>query len=251
VISAEQAWELLKAGQPSDQISISYYPTQDGNPQYWGRVYPAGEHAELFGAPTVLLAAEPDKAPYVQLNNLVLDGDVSGLLEYLQTNQGYIHAWGEVQDVNGTRTLQVAGWEPFDEFSGYFDGIVRRTAEGDFLELSDGSKLNLPDLPADVPTDIPLYAQGGLVDDTLEWFILQVHPSDEGQMPPNLSMAEAVIDKVELVYIAPNLSNISSDFALDPAYRMLVPAWRFSGHIIDTGGSDLVYIAYVQAVANP
>jgi hypothetical protein len=251
LISAEQAWELLKAGQPSDQISISYFPTQDGNPQYWGRVYPAGEHADLFGAPTVLLAAEPDKDPYVQLNNLVLEGDVSGLLDYLQTNQGYIHAWGEVQEVNGTRTLQLAGWEPFDEFSGYFDGSVRRTAEGDFLELSDGRKLNLPDLPADVPADIPLYAQGGLVDNSLEWFILQVHPSDEGQMPPDFSMAEAVIDKVELVYLAPNLSNMTSDFTLDPAYRMLVPAWRFNGHITNAGSPDLVYRAYVQAVTNP
>ncbi len=72
-------------------------------------------------------------------------------------------------------------------------------------------------------------AQGGLVDDTLEWFILQVHPSDEGQMPPDLSLAEAVIDKVELVYLGPDLSNMPPDFALDPAYRMLVPAWSFSG----------------------
>ncbi len=251
VISAEQAWELLKAGQPSDQISISYYLTQDGNPQYWGRIYPAGEHADLFGAPTVLLATEPDKAPYVQLNNLVLEGDVSDLLQYLQANQGYIHAWGEVIELDDTRTLQLAGWEPFDEFSGYFDGTVRRTAEGDFLELSDGRKLILPDLPVDVPADIPLYAQGGLVDNTLDWFILQVHPSDEGQMPPDLSMAEAVIDKVELVYLAPNLSNMPFDFTLDPAYRMLVPAWRFSGRITNAGGSDFVYSAYVQAVANP
>jgi hypothetical protein len=64
-------------------------------------------------------------------------------------------------------------------------------------------------------------------------------------------MAEAVIDKVELVYLAPNLSNMPSEFTLDPAYRMLVPAWRFSGQITNTGGPDLVYRAYVQAVANP
>ena len=120
----------------------------------------------------------------MQLNNLVLSGDMSGLLENLQTNPGYIHAWGEVQEVNGTPQLQLAGWEPFDEFSGYFDGTVRRTANGNFLELSDGRHLSLPDLPADVPADNPLYAQGGLVDNTLEWFILQVHPADEGQMPP-------------------------------------------------------------------
>ena len=251
VLSAEQAWDLLVAGQPSDHISISSYPTQDGNPQYWGRVYTAGQAANLFGAPTYLLPTETGAAPYVLLNNLVLAGDMSGLLEFLQTNPGYIHAWGEVQEVDGTRQLQLAGWEPFDEFSGYFDGSVRRTADGDFLELGDGSQLSLPDLPTDVPADIPLYAQGGLVDNTLEWFILQVHPADEGQMPPDLSLAQAVIDKVELVYLAQGVSNLSPDMAPDPASRMLVPAWCFSGHITNAGGADLTYRAYVQAVTNP
>jgi hypothetical protein len=251
VVSVSQAWDLLNAGQPSDQISISYYPAQDGNPQYWGRVYPAGQIAHLFGPPTYLLPAGPEASPYVQMNNLVLSGDLSGLLEYLQSNQGYIHAWGEVQEVNGTRQLQLAGWEPFDEFSGYFDGTVRRAPDGDFLELSDGTRLRLPDLPEDVPADIPLYAQGGIVNNTLEWFILQVHPADEGQMPPDLNQAQAIIDKVELVYLAPGLNNMPTDMALDPAYRMLVPAWSFTGHITNTGGADLVYRAYVQAVTNP
>jgi hypothetical protein len=251
VISAEDAWNLLEAGEPGSQVSISYYPLQDGNPKYWGRVYPLGQTAHLFGAPTYLLAADGTSSPYVQLNNLVLVGDISGLLEYLQTNHGYIHAWGEVQEVDGTRQLQLAGWEPFDEFSGYFDGTVRHTSEGDFLELSDGRQLRLPDLPADVPADIPIYAQGGLVGDTLEWFILQVHPSDEGQLPPDLSQAQAIIDQVQLVYLAPGLSNLPPDLALDPAYRMLVPAWSFSGHITNEGGTELTYRAYVQAVANP
>jgi hypothetical protein len=250
-LSAEEAWDLLVAGQSSDQLSISYYPTQDGNPQYWGRVYPAGQSAHLFGASTYWLSADIGVMPYVQLNNLVLAGDVSGLLEYLQANPGYIHAWGEVQDVDGPRNQQLAGREPFDEFSGYFDGTVGRTPEGDFHELSDGRRLSLPNLPADVPAGIPLYGQGGLVGDTLEWFILQVHPADEGQMPPDLSQAQAVIEKVELVYLAPGLSNLSAEMALDPASRMLVPAWSFSGHITNAGDADLVFRAYVQAVTNP
>ena len=132
----------------------------------------------------LLPAAETGAAPYLQLNNLILAGDLSGLAEYLQSNQGYIHAWGEVQELDGERQLLVGGWEPFDEFSGYFNGTVRRTAEGDFLELEDGRMLRLPGLPADVPADIPLYAQGGLVGDTLEWFILQVHPPAKGRCRP-------------------------------------------------------------------
>ena len=251
VVSAQTAWDLLVAGQPSDQLSISYYPTHDGNPQYWGRVYPNGQTAHLFGAPTIVQAAASGAAPYIQFNNLVLAGDLSSLIEYLHTNQGYIHAWGEAQDVNDTRQLQLAGWEPFDEFSGYFDGTVRRAATGDFLELSDGQKLSLPGLPADVPGDIPIYAEGGRVGDTLEWFILQVHSADEGQIPPDLSLAQAVIDKVELVYLAPGLSDLPSEMALDPANRMLVPAWSFSGHITNVNGANLIYRAYVQAIANP
>ncbi len=252
VITAGQAWEMLLAGQPSERLHISYYPAQDANPQYWGRVYPVGESAHLFGRPTLLQAVEVGGAPYIQLDNLILAGDLSSLTEFLDSNLGaYVHAWGQVQEVDGARQLLLSGWEPFDEFSGYFDGTVRRTAEGDFLELSDGRMLRLPALPADVPADISLYAQGGLVADTLEWFTLQVHPSDEGQMPPDLSQASAVIDRVELVYLAPDLSSLPPEQALDPAYRMLQPAWLFFGRITTPAGADLVYQAYVGAAVNP
>ena len=251
VISAQQAWELLLAGEPSERLRVSYYPAQDQNPQYWGRVYPAGESAHLFGRPVFLPAAELGAAPYIQLNNLILAGDLSGLAAYVQSNQGYLHVWGEVQEVDGTRQLVVNGWEAFDEFSGYFNGTVRRTAEGDLLELEDGRMLRLPGLPADVPADTPLYAQGGLVGDTLEWFILQVHVASEGQMPPDLSQATAVIDQVELVYLIAGLDNLPPEQALDPAYRMLLPAWRFSGRLTTAEGMEMVYRAYVGAGVTP
>jgi hypothetical protein len=251
VISAEEAWNILTADEQTDQRFISYYPTADGNPQFWGRVYSAGQPAQVFGAPIYLPPADGASTPYVQLNNLVLSGDISGLLDYLKSGQGYIHAWGEVEEVEGTRQLQLAGWEPFDEFGGYFNGTVRRTADGNFLELEDGRQLSLPELPADVPADIPLYAQGGVVGDTLEWFILQVHPASENQMPPDLSLAKAVIDKIELVYLVPGLSNLQPDMANDPSYRVLVPVWSFTGYVTNASGADLLYKAYVQAVAAP
>ena len=251
VISAQQAWDMLLSGGPTEALRVSYYPAQDQNPQYWGRVYPTGESAHLFGRPVLLPAAESGAAPYLQLNNLVLTGDLSALTDYLQSNPGYLHAWGTVQEQDGERQLLLSGWEPFDEFSGYFNGTVRRSAEGDFLELEDGRLLRLPSLPVDVPADIPLYAQGGLVGDTLEWFILQVHPASEGQMPPDLSQATAVIDQVELVYLIAGLDNLPPEQALDPAYRMLLPAWRFSGRLTTAEGMEMVYRAYVGAGVTP
>ena len=251
VISAQQAWEQLLAGGANDNLRISYYPARDGNPQYWGRYFAVGEIAHLFGRPTLLAAAETGAFPYLELNNLILTGDLPGLIEYLQSNQGYIHVWGSVREQDGERQLLLSAWEPFDEFSSYFNGTVRRTAEGNFLELSDGRSLRLPDLPAGVPSDLPVYANGGQVDDTLEWFTLQVHPSDEGQLPPDLSQVSAVIDRVELVYLAPDLNNLSPEQALDPPHRMLLPAWRFSGRMIAADGSELIYLAYVGAVVTP
>jgi hypothetical protein len=173
------------------------------------------------------------------------------LTEYLQSNPGYLHVWGAVQEQDGERQLLVSGWEPFDEFSGYFNGTVRRTAEGDLLELEDGRMLRLPGLPADVPAGTLLYAQGGLVGDTLEWFILQVHVASEGQMPPDLSQATAVIDQVELVYLIPGLDNLAPEQAMDPAYRMLLPAWRFTGRLTTPQGVEMVYLAYVGAGVTP
>jgi hypothetical protein len=52
---------------------------------------------------------------------------------------------------------------------------------------------------------------------------------------------------VELVYLAPGLNALSPETALDPAYRMLVPAWCFTGHLTNTGGTEMVFRAYVQA----
>jgi hypothetical protein len=252
VLSAQEAWSMLQAGEPSERLRVSYYTARDRNPQYWGRVYQAGESADLFGPSVLLTPVDLGAAPYIQMGNLILTGDLSALVEHLQSSQGgYIHAWGQVQEVDGERQLLLSGWETFDEFSGYFDGTVRRTAEGDFLELSDGRRLRLPVLPTDVPADIPLYAQGGVVGDTLEWFILQVHPWDEGQMPSDLSQASAVIDRVELVYLAPDLSSIPPEQALDPSYRMLQPAWLFSGRITTPDGDELIYQAYVGAAVNP
>jgi hypothetical protein len=251
VMSAESAWEVLSAGGPSDKLFISYYPTTDGNPQYWGRVYLPGETAQLFGAPTTLLPAEPAGEPYVELNNLILKGDLSGLVGYLQSGQGYIHAWGQVVETNGVRSLQLAGWEPFDEFSGYFTGTILRTPQGNYLVLDDGTQLSLPVLPDNVPNGLPVYAQGGRVGDILEWFILQAHPVSEGQTPPDLSQAEVIVDHIELVYLAPGLRSMPPDVANNPSYRMLVPAWKFSGYIQGVEGQGLRYQAYVQAAFSP
>jgi hypothetical protein len=242
VLSAQEAWQLLATGSAAERVWSSIYPTGDLNPKFWGRDYPAGQIAQLFGAPLVLIPAEPGGNPRLTLNNLVLAGDLTSLTEYLQANMGFVHVWGEVQEADGMRSLQVAGWEPFDEFSGYFNGSVHRQADGDFMAMEDGRSLRLPDLPSDVADGEPLYANGGVVGDKLEWFVLQVHPVDEGQNPPDLSQAEAVVDQVELVYLNPT-NSLPTDLSQDPAYQMLQPVWLFSGHI----GEQLQFRVYVQA----
>ncbi len=60
------------------------------------------------------------------------------------------------------------------------------------------------------------------------------------------------LDRVKkLVYLAPDLGNLPPEQALDPAYRMLVPAWLFSGRITTADGTELIYQAYVAAAVNP
>jgi hypothetical protein len=78
-----------------------------------------------------------------------------------------------------------------------------------------------------------------------------VHPASEGQMPPDLSQAAAVINQVELVYLMPGMDNLTPEQALDPAFRMLLPVWRFTGRIASPDGVELIYRAYVGAVLNP
>jgi hypothetical protein len=243
VLSAEEAWQQLSSGTAGQRAWISISPVVDGNPKYWGRSYTAGQSAQLYGPlQSLLIPVEAGGNPRVVLNNLVLEGDLNGLTQQAQSNQGYFHAWGTVQEINGTRSLLVEGWEPFDEFNGYFNGTVSRQADGNYLLLDDGRLLRLPDLPADVTDGEPLYATGGLSDGKLEWFTLQVHPAGEGQMPSTAMPREARIDNVELVFLPP-LESQSPNNTQDPAYRILVPTWHFSGMI----GTDQVISIYIQA----
>ena len=42
VISAQEAWEMLLAGEPSERLRISYYPAQDQQPAVLGAGLPGG-----------------------------------------------------------------------------------------------------------------------------------------------------------------------------------------------------------------
>jgi hypothetical protein len=244
ILSAQEAWEILTTDMTSERLWRSITPTIDGNPKFWGRAHPAGQTAHLFGPlDYLLLPADPGGNPRVSLNNLVLEGDLPSLIQYAQSNPGYFHVWGLVQESSGRRSLQMAGWESFDEFTGYFNGYISRQADGDFLVLADGNLLKLTDLPADLPDGEPVYVNGGLVGDTLEWFIIQVHPASEGQNPPTTISGEALINQVELIYLEPGES-MPSDLSQDPAYKMLQPVWCFKGQV----GTDYSVVIYVQAV---
>ena len=72
----------------------------------------------------------------------------------------------------------------------------------------------------------------------------------QNALGPSSYWAAVFIDHVELVFLAPNLGGLLSEQAKDPAYRMLLPGWLFSGRIRTPDGIELIYQAYVGAV-NP
>jgi hypothetical protein len=105
----------------------------------------------------------------------------------------------------------------------------------------------VPDLPADLAAGAVVFAQGGLVGDSLEWHTIQEAPVDEGGNGGNGGEGGmAVVEQVELIYYIPPADSIPPDSTLEFAYRCAQPVWRLSGHT-DQG---LAFEVYVQAVAD-
>jgi hypothetical protein len=101
----------------------------------------------------------------------------------------------------------------------------------------------LPNLPAELATGTVVYVQGGLVGETIEWSRIQVRPADETMVPPSAPV-QAIVNQVELIYLAPQTSLISQT-ATPEELRVLMPVWSIRGQL-DNGAS---FEIWVQAIS--
>jgi hypothetical protein len=254
--TAQEAWDLLRAGQPDGRVWYTLLSQPNawgeygtGNPKFWARQYRPGQRADLFNTLDAWYPAEPGGTPYLTIDGLVLTGDVQPLAaywleQYKRDLRPRMHVWGEVQDAGSVLALQVEGWEEVPE--SYWSGTILGQGESGALVTGDGQTLPLPDLPADLAAGTQVFVEGDVWEGRLEWYLIQA--AVPAQEPPAARPAEtqAVVEQVDLIYYVPLPEAIAPEFQADLGYHALQPVWRFRGHT-DQGAP---FEAYVQAVTD-
>jgi hypothetical protein len=273
VIPAEDAWAMVVAGEPAGRLWFTLYPAASLNPNVWIRSYVSGQSADVFGPLQVRLPLDPAAPPVVTAGNLVLAGDPAALQALSQAYEDVlrgtgdveapVHLWGAVQDAGGYPVLQLAGWEAsfsVDPIAGLVDpsgapyqwsGVIERQGDrgllltDEFQPALGGQTFELPDLPAGLAAGTAVYVQGGLINGRIEWSRIQERPAEAGGVPPAAPAAQATVDQVELIYVAPQTTLIAQTAA--PAeLRVLMPVWSFTGYL-DNG---MRFQIWVQAVTS-
>ena len=262
ILTAENAWEMLRDGPFEGRVWYRETSNQTGweewihaNPRYWARQYPLGGRVDLFGSLQVFYSTDPESMPTIRMNDLVLQGDLEPLAQAYQQlmdrtgdQETPLHVWGTVQNAGQYRTLLVEGWE--EATTTLWMGTITHRGDMGFLLMEDGSLVQLPNLPSNLPDGTTVYIQGGLWNEQLEWYLIQERPMDEGYgAPPGSSMGQedsvnASVESVELIYFVPQLESIPQELISDPASLTIQPIWHFKGHT-DRGTA---FEAYVQAV---
>jgi hypothetical protein len=214
---------------------------------------------------------DPGDAPLITTGNLVIAGDpavVQALAEahralLAQTGdvESPMHLWGTIRKAGGYSALQLEGWEAsysLDPMAGLLDsagapfqwsGVIQRRGAGallltdEYQPVLNAMTFELPNLPAELATGTVVYVQGGLVGETIEWSRIQVRPADETMVPPSAPV-QAIVNQVELIYLAPQTSLISQT-ATPEELRVLMPVWSIRGQL-DNGAS---FEIWVQAIS--
>lgn len=263
IVGAQQAWEYVSQGQPDGRLwfdlaarswSAPALNPQAMNPRFWQREYPAGQEADLFGPLRILYPTAPGDAPHILMNNLVLEGaelaalaeEYRGLVESTGDVEAPFHVWGKVEDNGKYLACLVEGWESQLASSYYWSGLVRIDGQAGVLVTGDGMEIPLPNLPTGLVSETEVFVNGVQWEGQLEWTVIQesIAPAE----PPTEQPAgvQAVIENVELIYLALPLNNIPLDNYADIHTRLIQPVWRFSGHT-PTGAA---FNIFVQAAAD-
>ncbi len=210
--SAEDAWGIV-LGDPNDK-RVQYTITDPATnmPEIvasWNRSYPDGPRVDITFYPSVLLSAEPGGQPWVTLGPFTLRGDLSSLLAAYNGPQDlspeqkqmvasgevsekraigwsrFFHVWGQANtQANGSRSLQVEGWERSPMPDDIFFGTLEQKNGTRLFAAEDGKKWTLADLPADIPLGERISVRGVRIKDqpgVFDWSFIQVEPPAPAQ----------------------------------------------------------------------
>ena len=171
ILTAQQAWDQAINSQLINGMDMSEMRFSNPDLRSWYRQHPLDQRVELFGWISSFKAAEQGKPPMILLDGYPATGGTQGM-ESVEPSNAFAQVWGTFRaDGQGGRGLEVEGWQlsPFPSES--ITGTIMLRGDASYV-LTNGRLLRLPDPPADLPLDQPLFFNGvvlELPEPTLEW----------------------------------------------------------------------------------
>ncbi len=244
--SAEMAWRQIQQPAEREEIRYEIWPPQpylspvEGfvNPRSWVPLSDPGHELHLYMTPAVYEATD-GSGLRLMYGDFTLSGDEEQLAEMATHLVDVLHVWGTTGLEDGTKTLDVQGWEPVNMVSyETIEGKVETQEDGQRVLLSiTGETFILPAVPDDVENGVEVYASAlarrdfGANHPMLDWNSLtekiewpEVHVATPEPEPKPI--AEIIVDDAALTYFT---IYQSAGVPGQGMTLLLLLVWRFGG----------------------
>ena len=243
----EMAWQQIQQPMRREGIRYQLWPLQpfiegpiEGfvNPRSWAPLSDPGQELHLYVTPAVYEATD-GSGLRLMYGDFTLAADEDQLAEMAAHLADVLHVWGTTDLVDGTKILNVEGWEQVD-IANYdsIEGTVETQEDGQrVLQSITGETFILPAVPADVENGVQVYVSVMARRDTgaghpvLDWnSMTEKIEWPEGPVatpgPEPDPISEVTVDEAGLIYFT--LYQTAGVPGQDTAL-LLLPVWQFDG----------------------
>jgi hypothetical protein len=248
--SAGAAWQQLQ--DPSGRRQMRYQiwprpPAADSeaaaaiNPRIWQPITDSGLELHLYITPAVYVAID-GRGYLIGHGDFILTGEEEILSGIATHSDDVLHIWGISGQSNGTKTLDVTGWEVIDMVNyETLDGTVTYEDGQAYFHTVLGETFILAAAPQDIPADIEVFVHVAgrrdtdadflvldwvRINENINWSEMPVNDEHLEEEPPASAIKTVTIDTVNLIYL-PQYPN--SGLPYENNNVLLVPLWKFTG----------------------
>lgn len=248
LLSAETAWQQLQtpAGRAAARYQLSQLPLPADedpvvdfvNPRSWTYVTEPGQELHLYMTPAVFEATD-GSGLHLMYGNLTLTGAEKDMAEIAAHLSDVLHVWGNVGELDGAKTLEVAGWEKVDMVQyETVEGTITYADGQALLQTIDDDTFILAAAPADIPAGVEGYVSVaarrdvGAAYPVLDWVSITEKiewpdvPLDTAVEEPAAAINDVTVTAVELLYV-PLYETVDVPGA--DMSMLFLPVWKFSG----------------------
>jgi LysM repeat protein len=178
IIGAQEAFQQVLSGKGTG-VQSTLRSGGKLNERVWQRQYPTDQPLSLYGRATSYPALEEGIPPFVAIGNFTTTGNLAGL-DALPANT-IVEATGQFQIEGNIRRFVLDSWRISEAYEISLVGTLQHAGNKVILQADDGTAIELPDAPSDLPFDIltpdqPLTVSGFSVGGNLVWNLIQYFP---------------------------------------------------------------------------